>query len=78
MHMCTNHADAQDARAHGHVHVICGHHGRHDEVVSESTTRAPSHHCRYAFNNPMVAFFCGTGYGDGPFGVTLEEQVRTR
>ena len=28
MHMCTNHADAQDARAHGHVHVICGHHGR--------------------------------------------------
>jgi glutathione S-transferase len=33
---------------------------------------------RYAFNNPMAAFFCGTGYGDGPFGVTLEEQVRTR
>ena len=51
---------------------------RHDEVVSKSTTRAPSHHCRYAFNNPMAAFFCGTGYGDGPFGVTSEEQVRTR
>ena len=30
---------------------------------------------RYAFNNPMAAFFCGTGYGDGPFGGTVEEQV---
>ena len=30
---------------------------------------------RYPFNNPMAAFFCGTGYGDGPFGGTVEEQV---
>ena len=33
---------------------------------------------RYAVNNPMAAFFCGTGYGDGPFGGTVEEQVATR
>jgi len=33
---------------------------------------------RYAFNNPMATFFCGAGYGDGPFGGTLEDQVRTR
>jgi len=26
----------------------------------------------------MAAFFCGTGYGDGPFGGTVEEQVATR
>lgn len=33
-------------------------------------------YCRYAFNNPMAAFFCGAGYGDGPFGKTLEEEVQ--
>ena len=36
---------------------------------------AHPHRRRYAFNNPMAAFFCGTGYGDGPFGGTVEEQV---
>jgi glutathione S-transferase len=43
-----------------------------------ATYFASDFYCKYAFNNAMYTFFCGAGYGDGPFGPTLEEAVKVR
>lgn len=32
-------------------------------------------HAKYAFNNAMYTHFKGSGFGDGPFGPTLEEKI---
>ena len=43
-----------------------------------ATYFASDFYCKYAVNNAMYSWFCGAGYGKGPFGPTVEEAVKVR
>merc|ERR1712228_417115 len=32
-------------------------------------------YCKYAMNNPLYTHFSGSGFGEGPFGPTVSEEI---